>query len=50
MTTLVHSFSIGPSSVLQVTRTAIKAWTSLNFGMIWSPTTELVALERLKNQ
>ena len=50
MTTLVPSFSNGPFSFLQVTRTAIKAWTSLNIGKIWSPTSELVALERLKNQ
>ena len=38
------------SSFLQVTRTIIKAWTSLNFDKIPSPTSELAALERLKNQ
>ena len=34
---------------LQVTRTCIKSWTSLNFGQIGPLTTELAALERLKN-
>ena len=33
----------------QVTRTCIKSWTSLNFGQIRLLTTELAALERLKN-
>ena len=50
MTTLVPSVLDGSSSFLQVTRTIIKAWTSLNLGKIPSPTTELAALERLKNQ
>ena len=49
MTTLVSSFSKG-SSFLQVTRSAIKAWIVLNFGKIPSLTSELAALERLKNQ
>ena len=49
MTTIVTSFLDGSSSFLQVTRTIIKAWTSLNFGKIPSPTTELAALEHLKN-
>ena len=35
---------------LQVTRPCIKAWISLNFGKIPSQTTELAALEGLKNQ
>ena len=50
MNPLVHSF-LGESSLfLQVTRTFIKTWTSLNFGKIASPTTELAvaALEHLK--
>ena len=38
----------GSSSFLQVARTTIKAWYSLNFGKIPSPTTELAALEHLK--
>ena len=33
---------------MQVTRTTIKAWMSLNFGGISPPTAELDALERLK--
>ena len=34
---------------LQVTRTCIKSWTSSNLGQVGSLTTELAALERLKN-
>ena len=41
---LIQSFSY-----LQVTRTCIKSWTSSNFGQIGPLTTELAALERLKN-
>ena len=48
--TIEPSFLNGSSSFLQVTRTIIKAWTSLNFGNIPSPTTELAALEHLKNK
>ena len=33
---------------LQIMRTIIKAWTSLNFGGIPLPTSELAALEHLK--
>ena len=50
MTTLVPSFSNGSSSFLQETRSTIKAWMGLNFGKIPSLTSELAALERLKNQ
>ena len=50
MTTLVPSFLDGSSTFLQVTRPTIKAWMSLNFGKIPSLTSELTALERLKNQ
>ena len=50
MTTLVHSFLDGSSSFLQITRPTIKAWMSLNFGKIPPLTSELAALERLKNQ
>ena len=39
MSTLVLSFLNGTSSFLQVTRTTIKAWMSLNFCQIRSPTT-----------
>ena len=45
---LVPSFLIGSSSFLQVTRTTIKAWMSLNFGGILLLTAELAALEHLK--
>ena len=47
VSTLVHSFLIGSSSFLQVMRTTIKAWMSLNFGRIPLLTSELAALERL---
>ena len=50
MTTLVPSFMDGSSSILQVTRTTIKAQMSLNFGMIPSLASELAALERMNNQ
>ena len=50
MNTPAPSFLIGSSLFLQVTRTCIKAWMSLNFGKIPPQTTELAALERLKNQ
>ena len=50
MTTLVQSFLDGFSSFLQVTSPTIEAWMSLNFGKIPSLTSELAALERLKNQ
>ena len=49
MTTLVPSFSNGSSLFLQIIRPTIKARTNLNFGKIPSLTSELVALERLKN-
>ena len=48
MNTLAPSFLIGSSSFLQVTRTCIKAWMSLNFGEIPPQITELAALGRLK--
>ena len=50
MTTLVPSFFHESSSFLQVTRTTINACMSLNFVKIPSSTTELAALEHLKNQ
>ena len=50
MTTLVPSFLDESSSFLQVTRLTIKARMSLTFGKIPSLTSELAALERLKNQ
>ena len=50
MITLVPSFSNGSSPILQVTRSAIKAWMNLNFGKIPSLTLELTALERVKNE
>ena len=43
-------FLIGSFSYLQVVRTYIKAYMSLNFGQIPPLTTELAALERLKNR
>ena len=48
VSTLAHSFLIGSSSFLQVTRTTMKAWMSSNFGRIPSLTSELAAHERLK--
>ena len=50
MTTLVPTFSYGSASFLQVTRSTIKAWMGSNFGKIPSLTSELSALERVKNQ
>ena len=51
MNTLAPSVLIGSSSLLQdVKRTCIKAWMSLNFGKFPPQTTELAALESLKNQ
>ena len=43
-------FLIGSFSYLQVMRTYIKAYKSLNFGQIPPLTMELAALERLKNR
>ena len=48
MTILVPSFVEGSSLFLQLTRTLVKAWMSLNFGKISSPTIELAVLECLK--
>ena len=48
--TFSRLFLIGSFSHLQVTRTYIKAYMSLNFGQIPPLTTELAALERLKNR
>ena len=49
MSTLALSFFIGSSLFLQVTRTAIKSLMGLKFGKIGPGSTELAALERLKN-
>ena len=49
VTTLVLSILNG-SSFLQTRKTAIKARMSLNLGKVPSLTSELSALERLKNQ
>ena len=49
VSTLEPLFLIGSVSFLQVTRTTIKAWMSSNFGGIPPLTSELAALERLKN-
>ena len=49
VSTLEPSFLIGSFSFLQVMRTIIKTWTSLNFGGIPLPTSELTAFKRLKN-
>ena len=48
MTTLVLSISNGSSSFLQISRTTIKAWMSLNFVKIPSPIMELAPLDHLK--
>ena len=50
MTSLVPSLFNGSSSFLQVIRSTIKAWMGLSFGKILSLTSELAALEPLKNQ
>ena len=50
MTILVLSILNGSSSFLQVTRSTIKAWMGLNFCKIPSLSSEIAALERLKNQ
>ena len=50
VSTLAPSFLIGSTSFLQVTRTPIKAWMSLNLGRIPQMTSELAALERLKKR
>ena len=48
MSTLEPLFLIGSFSFLQVTRTTIKAWMSLNFGGIPPLTSELAALDQFK--
>ena len=48
--TFSQLFLIRSFSYLQVIRTCIKAWMSLTFGQILPLTTELAALERLKNR
>ena len=48
--TFSRLFLIGSFSYLQVMRTYVKAYMSLNFGQIPPLTTELAALERLKNR
>ena len=48
MTTLVLSILNGSSPFLQIKRTAIKAWMSLNSVKIPSPIMELAHLEHLK--
>ena len=48
--TLAPSFFIRSTSFLQVTRTCMKAWMSLNSDQIPPPTLELSALARLKNR
>ena len=50
MTTLVQLYLDGSSSFLQVSRPTTIAWMSLNCDKIPSLTSELAALERLKNQ
>ena len=49
VSTVAPSFLIGSSSFLEVTRTTIKTWMSSNLGRIPPPTSDLVALECLKN-
>ena len=49
VSTLEPLFLIGSFSFLQVTRTTIKAWMNLKFGGILPLTSELAALELLKN-
>ena len=49
VSTLAPSVLLGSTSYLQVTSTTIKAWMSSKFGLIPLLTTELGALECLKN-
>ena len=49
MTILVLSILNGSSSFLHTIRTTIKAWMRLNFSKIPLLTSELAALEHLKN-
>ena len=49
VTTLVLLFYNGSYSFLQIRRTAIKAWMSLNSVKIPSPIMELATLEHLNN-
>ena len=49
VSTLAPSFLIESYSFLHVTRTAIKAGMGSKFGKMWPVSTELAALERLKN-
>ena len=49
MTTVVLLFFNRSDSFLQIRRTSIKAWMSLNSVKIPSPIMELAALEHLKN-
>ena len=49
MTTEVLSIFNGSYSFLQIRRTTIKAWMSLNSVKIPSPIMELAALEHLEN-
>ena len=48
VTTLAPTFLIGPSSFLQVTRTAIKSWMHLKLRKFGQGTTEFAALEHLE--
>ena len=48
--TFSRLFLIGSFSYLQVMRTCIKAWMTLNFGRIPPLTMELAVLERLRNR
>ena len=49
MTSLVLVILNGSSSYLQIRRTTIKAWKTLNFVKIPLPIMELAALEHLEN-
>ena len=50
VSTLEPLFLIESFSLMKVTKTTIKAWMSSNFGGIPPLTSELAALEHLKNQ
>ena len=49
MTSLVLVILNGSSSYLQIRRTTIKSWMTLNFVKIALPIMELAALEHLEN-
>ena len=50
VSTFSQLFMVQSFCYLQVMRTCIKTWMSLNYGQIWQMTSELAALEHLNNR